>query len=249
MIKYKGEFYCDTKDAATLLDVPEYTIRRLINSDNPDKKIKAEKIPGNKKSYVIPFDDLIEYAKKNGKELTFQANIKKLKLKPSEKKSLFGIMGKALPFVAGGSLLGAALATAFTPIAAFAGVGMAAAAAADIIASKSSHGASTDDVDVEHDQVNDTHQETGLTTGESTADIVKFSLSYFNDQSTLLNRSPKELRYLSHQTEVSLQGIDIGLEKAETIDEKELLKVMWYALKIQEIKIKSILRKLEKVSK
>lgn len=110
MIKYKGKPYCDTKEAATLLDIPEYTIRRLINSKDLSKKIPAEKVDG--KSYGIPADDLFEYAKENGKEHTFQKNIYKLQITQAERKLLLDITGKASPIFAGESLMASALHTA-----------------------------------------------------------------------------------------------------------------------------------------
>lgn len=82
MIKYNDEYYCDTKEAAVLLGISEYTVRRLINSDNPEKKIPAIKLPGEKKSYRILFKDIFDYAKKNGKRETFRENLNKLVVNP-----------------------------------------------------------------------------------------------------------------------------------------------------------------------
>ena len=149
MIEYKGKFYCDTKDAATLLDIPEYTIRRLINSKDLSKKIPAEKVDG--KSYGILFDDLFKYAKENGKEHIFQENLDKLQIKQAEKKSLLEIMGKALPIFAGGSLMASALSMAFAPVIAAAGLG---AWGAHIVNNmKSSNEQYADEEDIEQNQI------------------------------------------------------------------------------------------------
>lgn len=82
MIKYNDAYYCDTKEAAVLLGISEYTVRRLINSDDPEKKIPAIKLPGEKKSYRILFKDIFDYAKKNGKRDTFRENLNKLVVNP-----------------------------------------------------------------------------------------------------------------------------------------------------------------------
>lgn len=204
MIQYNGKFYCSTKEAAVLLDIPEYTIRRLINSDEASKKIKAEILPGYKKKYSILFDDLFEYAKNNKKEHNFQENIKKLRIEQPQKESLLELIGKALRSFVGGSFI----TPAFT---------------------------------------NNVIQDNSLMSENNTADIVSFSLGYFENQTEFLDKSKEELEYWLEQTKVSIQGINIDLKKAKEEDEEDRLKVMEHALEIQKLKIKNALSKCEKV--
>lgn len=244
MIKYKGEFYCDTKDAATLLDIPEYTIRRLINSKDLSKKIPAEKIDG--KSYGIFFGSLLKYAKENGKESLLQKNIDKLKIKQTEKKVLLDIMGKKTDF-ADSSLIAPALLVAFAPIIAAAGLSfLGSSIYKNNVQSLNEN--SVDEDNVEQNQTNNTVQDSNLTSKWNTADILSLSLEYFKNQAELLDKTREELDYLLEQTKVSIRGIRINLKKTKEEDEKDQLKVMEHALEIQKIKIKSAISKFEKVT-
>lgn len=229
MIKYKGKLYCNTKDAAILLDIPEYTIRRLINSKDSSKKIPAEKVDG--KSYGIPADDLFKYAKENGKEHIFRENIKKLQIKPAEKKLLLDIVGKASPIFAGGLLMASAIAAVLGDLGAHIANNM-----------KSSNEQYADEEDIEQNQTNAIVQDSNLTP------ILSFSLEYFTNQTELLGKTREELDYLLKQTQVSIRGIRINLKKAKEEDAKDQLKVMEHALEIQKIKIKSAISKFEKVT-
>lgn len=235
MIKYKGKLYCNTKDAAILLDIPEYTIRRLINSKDLSKKIPAEKVDG--KSYGIPADDLFKYAKENGKEHTFRENIKKLQIKPAEKKLLLDIMGKASPIFSGGLLIASTIAAILDDLDAHIANNM-----------KSSNKQYADEEDIKQNQTNAIVQDSNLIPERNMADILFFSLEYFKNQTELLGKTREELDYLLEQNRVSIRGIRINLKKAKEEDAKDQLKVMEHALEIQKIKIKSAISKFEKVT-
>lgn len=245
MIEYKGKSYCDTKESATLLDIPEYTIRRLINSKDLSKKIPAEKVDG--KSYGIPADDLFEYAKENGKEHIFRENIYKLQITQAERKLLLDITGKASPIFAGGSLMASALPIAsFAPVIAAAGLG----AWGDHIVNnmKSSNEQYADEEDIEQNQTNTIVQDSNLIPERNMENILSFSSKYFKNQTELLGKTREELDYLLEQTKVAIRGIRINLKKTKEEDEKDRLKVMEYALEIQKIKIKSAISKFEKIT-
>lgn len=244
MIKYKGKLYCDTKETATLLDIPEYTIRRLINSKDLSKKIPAEKVDG--KSYGIPAKDLFEYAKENGKEHTFQKNIYKLQITQAERKLLLDITGKASPIFAGESLMASALHTAFAPVIAATGLGAWGAHIANNM--KSSNEQYADEEDIEQNQTNAIVQDSNLIPERNMEDILSFSLEYFKNQTELLGKTPEELNYLLKQTKLSIRGIRIDLKKTKEEDEKDQFKVAEHALEIQKIKIKSAISKFEKIT-
>lgn len=243
MIKYKGKPYCDTKEAATLLDIPEYTIRRLINSKDLSKKIPAEKVDG--KSYGILANDLFEYAKENGKEDIFRANIYKLQITQAEKKLLLDItVDKASPISECPSFIASTVRIAFPAIA---------AALDDWVAHvannmKSSNKQYADEEDIKQNQTNAIVQDSNLIPERNMVDILFFSLEYFKNQTELLGKTREELDYLFEQTQVSIRGIRINLKKAKEEDAKDQLKVMEHALEIQKIKIKSAISKFEKVT-
>lgn len=237
MIKRDGKYYCDTKDAATLLGTSEYTIRRLINSKNESKRIKAEKFPDNRKSYNISFDSLFEYAKKKEIEANFQANIDKLKLGGNEKKSLLEIIGKTTHTglvesnaVKIGQLWNDLL-MSMPPNSII----------KNIIDYAIDHGIKYKiELDKQGSNIDQIDQKNIEMAGEI--------LDFFNNQDALLKIPKSTLHFLLDRTKVAISGINIRLQNAKTKDIEEELEVKSHILAIQKIKFESAIRKSEKIS-
>lgn len=233
MIKYHKHYYFDTKEAAKLLGLSEYTIRRLIHSDNPLQQLRAQKLPLNKKSYLIQFEDLLEFAKKR----------KKTDLLKEQLQKIAGPAGIAALLPVAGTVLGAAAALPL-PIFPFLAAGTAVSALAGVGRSLLGGG---DEGDEENRTPEDSSllRETPLfseTEIQSSRELLTTVLAYVTEQKELLAKSVEELEYLRDQAGVSMRGLKLSLQKMPTGEEKDMALVSYHVLALERIKIQRALR-------